>query len=177
MTVTYIGSLTIGDSLPGGVAVAAAGYAGINAALPDIQARLAALASFSPAPVDFTAQLALALQMVASVQSSIALGLTPPSIAVQIAIILALIVELEATVLSISAQLGIVVAFQVSMGTAGIHAYAYDGQVQNLGSEMTTQLAAGVPSGSPTDLCNSLILITTIPATWAVMAQIFKVVP
>jgi hypothetical protein len=177
MSVTYLGSLSIGDALPGAVAVAAAGVAGIGLALPDIQARLAALASFSPLPVDFAAQLALALQMVASVQTSIALGLSPPSIALQIAIIAALVLELEAAIVAISVQLDIVLDFQALLGAAGIHAYAYAGQVQDLGSEMATELAGGVPGGAPTDASNALVLVTTTPATWTAMGQIFQVTP
>lgn len=177
MSVTYLGALTIGDALPGGVAVAAAGYAGINAALPDIQARLDALLAFSPLPVDFAAQLALAQSMVASVQASITLGLAPPSIALQLAIVAALIADIAAAIASISVQLGIVVDFQALMGTAGIHAYAYAGQTQNLGAEMAVELAGGVPAGAPTDAANALILVTTTPATWTAMGDVFKVTP
>lgn len=177
MTVTCLGSLSIGDALPGGVAVGAAGFDGINAALPDIQARLDALLAFAPLPVDFTAQLALAQSMVASVQASITLGLPAPSMAAQIAIVAALIVDITASIVSINAQLGIVADFQTTLGTTGIHGYHYSGQTDDLGSEMATELASGVPGGAPTDAANALILVTTIPATWAAMRNVFKVTP
>jgi hypothetical protein len=177
MTVTYVGSLSIGDLVPGAAAAAVAGAAGINAALPDIQARIAALASFSPAPVDFAAQLALAQQMVASITASISLGLPVPSIAAQIAIVAAQIAALEASVLAINANLTIVTDFQDLLTAAGIHVYAFDGQVQDLGNELDTELSGGVPGGSPTDASNALVMVTTVSATWTAISQVFKVAP
>jgi hypothetical protein len=63
------------------------------------------------------------------------------------------------------------------LGNAGIHAYHYSGQVDDLGSEMATELAGGVPGGAPTDASNALILVTTVGATWTAMGQIFQVTP
>lgn len=177
MTVQYVGNLSIGGAVPGAAAAAVAGAAGINAALPDILARIAALQAFAPLNVSFAAQLALAQQMVASVQAAITAGISAPSLAVQIAQVAALIAELLAAATAINAQLTIITDFQALLGTAGVHAYAYAGQVQNLGGEMSTELAAGVPGGAPTDASNALVLITTVPATWAAMANVFKVTP
>lgn len=177
MTTVYIGSLSIGEAVPGAAAAAVAGAAGINAALPDILGRLAALAAFAPLPVDFTAQLALAEQMVASVTLGISLGIPVPSIAAQIAAIAALVADLLAAVASINASLEIVVAFQALLGAAGIHAYAYTGVTAGLGADLTTELAGGVPGGGPTDAANALVLITTTPATWTAMGEVFKVSP
>lgn len=177
MTVTYVGDISIGQAVPGAAAAAVAGAAGINAALPDILARLAALQNFAPQPVSFAAQLALAQQMVSSIQLSISLGIPVPSIAAQIAAVLALVAELLAAVLSINAQLAIVTDFQVLLGAAGVHVYAYAGQVGSFGGEFSAELAGGVPGGGPTDASNALVLVTTVPATWAAMAQVFNVSP
>jgi hypothetical protein len=177
MSLVYCGELTIGGAVPGANACAIAGYAGINAALPDITEKLAALLAFVPTPVDFQLQLQLAQQMVASVQASITLGLPVPSIAAQIAIVTALIADLTASVVSISAQLGIITDFQALLGAAGVHVYAYAGPANGLGGEVTTALATGLPGGAPTDATNALVLATTVPATWTAMAQVFQVVP
>lgn len=177
MSVDYLGSLSIGDAVPAGLAASVAGVAGINLALPDIQARIDSLLAFSPGAVDFAAQLALANQIVLGIQAAISGGLTPPSIAVQIAQIAALIAELLATVTAINVQLGIVVDFQALLGAAGVHGYAFDGDTDQLGPELTTELAGGVPGGGPTDHANAVVLVTTVPATWAAMAQVFKVTP
>jgi hypothetical protein len=177
LTVAYVGSLSIGDAVPGAATVAAAGVAGISAALPDITARLEALAAFAPLPVDFTAQLVLAQQMLASVQLGISLGIPVPSIAAQIAAIVALVAELSAALAAINAQLEIIVDFQALLGAAGIHAYAYAGDTDQLGPELTAELAAGVPGGAASDPANALVLVTTLSATWTAMGSVFKVTP
>lgn len=175
--ITPLGSLSIGDTIPGAVAVGVAGAAGINAALPNITAQLEALAAFSPGAVDFAAQLTLALQTVASIQAGITAGLTPPSISAQIAIIGAQIAALEAAALSINAQLTIITDFQALLSAAGIFAYAYDGDVQDLGDELDAEIGAGIGGGLPTDHCNALVLVTSAGATWTAMGQIFQVTP
>jgi len=177
MSIVYAGSLTLGAAIPGATAAAAAGASGIGLALPDIQARLAALLAFNPQPIDFAADLVLAQQMVTSLSAAIALGLTPPSMAAQIAAINALIAELLANVSAVNAQLEIILAFQGLLASAGVHTYAYAGPVNAFGSEFSAELSAGVPGGSPTQASNAVVLLTTIGATWDAMAQVFKVGP
>lgn len=178
MTVTLIGSLSLGAAMPGALGVAVAAQAGINLALPDIEARLEALLSFAPQPVDFSVQLALAQSIVASIQASIAVGITPPSIDAQLAIVAALIAELEAAIVSVHAQLSIVLLFAGLLGIGGVHLYRYSGQAQNLGTEFTTALATGFPDGSgPTAATEALLLGTTTAPVWAAIQQIFKTVP
>lgn len=178
MTVDYVGSLSIGDAVPGAASAAVAGVAGINGALPDITARIAALLAFTPTPVSFSAQLALAQQTVVSIQAAIAGGFSPPDISAQIAAVAAELAALQASALAVQAQLAIVVAFQGLLTSAGVHAYAYNGQAGNLGSEFSAELAGGLPGGSgPTEAINALVLATNIGATWAAMSSVFKVSP
>lgn len=178
MTVTYVGELSIGEAVPGAAAAGVAGVAGINAALPDIQARIDSLLAFSPAAVDFAAQLALANQIVTSITAAIAGGLTPPSIATQLAEIAALLAALQAAAVSINAQLTIITDFQALLTSAGVHAYAFAGDVEDLGNELDAELAAGLPGGGgPTEDVDALVLVTNVGATWTAMSQIFQVSP
>jgi hypothetical protein len=178
MTVTLVGELSIGESIPGAAAVGVAGVAGINAALPDIQARLDALLGFSPTPIDFAAQLTLLNETMVSVNLAIAGGIVPPSIAAQIAEVSAQIAALLAAVVSINAQLGIILDFQALLTNPGVFAYAFAGQVEDLGDELDAELAAGLPGGGgPTESVDALVLITNVGATWTAMSQIFQVTP
>lgn len=163
MTVSYLGSLTVGAAMPGAVAA-------IDATLPDLQARMAALASFAPSTGSFSANLSLANQIVASIQAAITAGIEPPSIDAQLAAVAALIADLEA---SLSFALEIVEAF----GVAGIHAYRYSGQAGNLGTEFQAELSGGFPGGTATDATNGILLATTVPAAFAALAKILKVTP
>lgn len=175
--ITYIGELSIGQAVPGATLAAAAGVAGINAALPDLLARIAALQAFAPQPISFAAQLSLAQSMVTSVQTSITLGIPAPSIALQLAAVLALVAQLLAALTGIQGQLSIVTGFQTLCAAAGIHAYAYAGTSGAMGADLTAALSMGTPGGSSSDVCNALVLVTTLGATWTAMAQVFKVTP
>lgn len=177
MSLDYLGSLTLATAVVGAEVGATAGAAGINGALPDIAARLAALSSFAPVAGDFAADLALANSIVASLTAAISGGMTPPSIAAQIAIIEALIASLTATVAAVNANLTIVTDLLALLSTGGVFAYAYAGPANGLGAALTSELAGGFPGGAPTDATNALILATTAPATWTAMQALFKTTP
>jgi hypothetical protein len=163
MTVTYIGSLSIGASIPGSVAT-------LELALPDIQARLAALASFAPTAVSYSAQIAVAQSIVTGISASIAAGITPPSISAQFAAVALLIADL-------TAQISAIGEFSDLMAVTGIHAYAYAGAANLLGAGFTTELSGGLPGGAPGDHVDALVLATSIGSTWTAMSNVFKVTP
>jgi hypothetical protein len=161
--ITYLGSLTIGATIPAAVFA-------VEAVLPNLQAQIAALAAFTATitPPSFQADLALAGEIVANLQASIALGITPPTISAQLSIVAALLAVLEA-------QLSVILA--IPFGVAGVHAYHIAANANAIGGEITTQLAGGFPAGGPTDPSNALLLATTIGATWTAMQQVFKTTP
>lgn len=164
--------------MPGLDAGLTAGVTGINLALPDIQARLAALLAFSPQPASFAVSLTLAQTTLASITAAISLGLPVPDISAQIALVLALIAALEAAISTIAAQLSIIVALQGFLTSAGLHAWHYDGAANGLGGAMTTALASGVPSGGGAAAnVDALILVTESTATWASVTATMKVAP
>ena len=177
MTVVYCGELTIGGALPGANAATIAAITGINGAVPDLLARIGSLQAFAPSDVNLGAQLQLANQLVSNVQTSISLGIAPPSIAAQIAGIAALVAAMLAQLSGVQAQLDLVLDFQGLLAAAGIHAYAFSGTTGALGGELATELASGTPGGSPSDPANAVVLVTTSPAAWAALSQIAKVSP
>jgi hypothetical protein len=158
---TPLGGASIGAMIPAPVIA-------INLALPDLQARLDALLAFSPTPIDFHANIALAGQIAASIQAALDIGITPPSISVQIAIVADLIAALEV-------QLNAILAITGLFASAGIYAYAYDGRVDGLGPALTSELSGGLPGGAPGDHCNALVMVTSVGATWTAMSTVFKV--
>lgn len=171
MSLVPLGSLSMAQALPGAQVAAAAGIAGINGALPDILARIAALQAFSPAPISFAFNIIEATKIVASLNLAIAAGITPPNIAAQIAQILALLAALEATVAAVNANLSIATDFVSGLAAAGIDAYAWDGSRNALGAALTSALG---PSGTH---ANALVLVTTNGATWGAMQAVFKTTP
>ena len=171
MTVTALGSLSVGAALPGAAAAVSAGMSGIGIALPDITARLAALQAITPQPVNFAAQLALAEATLGSINATISLGLPVPDISAQVALLAALIADLLAAVSSLNAQLAILTALQGPLAQAGVEAYAFDGPKSSLGSELSAAVGG---SGAH---ANALALITTSGATWSAMGALLKVTP
>ncbi len=171
MSLVSLGSIDLATSLPGANAAGVAGAAGINGALPDINARIAALGAFAPAPISFSADIAAANNIAASIGVAVSAGLTPPDIAGQIAQIAALLAALEAEALAVQANLTLVTNFLGLLAAGGIDAYAWDGARNALGAAVTSAL------GSSTAHSNAIVLVTTNGATWTAMQSVFKTTP
>lgn len=181
MTATYVGSLSVGASIPSATLTATAGAGGINAAFPDVAARLAALqaqvialAGMPPLP-SFPAMLIKAQALVLSITLAIATpGLPPPpSIATAIVALAATIADLVAMTAALNVQLSVITAFQSQLAAAGIEVIAHDGDVSTFGAQVQALLSAHIPTGH----INALTLATADGATWAAMSNVFKVTP
>lgn len=164
MTATYVGGMSLGDAMPGVMAP-------ILQAMGDVQAKITACASFSVGitPPSLTANIAAAASILANCTLALSAGIEPPSIDLQFQIIADAVIVLQL-------QLQIILDFLNLLG-AGVHVYAVSAQTDAVGGELTSALVAGVPGGAPSDLANALVLITTIPADWAKIAQVFKTTP
>lgn len=181
MTAVYVGSLTIGAAVPGAATSAQAGFDGIDAAFPDLQARVdalvaevAALATMPPLP-SFADMLARAVELQASITLAMATpGLPPPpSIAGAIAALNALLADLTAMSVDLNAKLDGIVAFQTLLAGAGVHVIATDGALSGIGADIQGCVNTSVGSGH----ANAIALITTDALTWSKMSAVFKVTP
>lgn len=181
MTTTYVGSLDLAASIPAATLAATAGAGGINAAFPDVAARLAALeaqiialGSLPPLP-SFADMLTKASALVGAL--TIAIGTPglppPPSIATAIAALAATVADLTAMTAALDAQLTVILTFQGFLTAAGIEVIAFDGDVSVFGSEVGGELVTHIPTGH----CNALTLATVNGATWDAMAAVFQVTP
>lgn len=160
MALTYLGSKTVGDCVPAGVTVVADALVELNAKLA---ATLAAQASLSVTPPTIALNLRLLLDLQAQIAAQIALGIELPTISLQLSVLFDLIAALNL-------QINFLLALQVAFGTAGIHAYAYDGAASGLGPS----LPSSFPGGTPGDHTNALVLATTVPAAWAALGAVLK---
>lgn len=178
MTAVYLGSISVGESIPGASTAITAGITGITSALDNLLAQLAALQAFVPVPLDFAAQLTLAQSMVTAIIAAQAAipPLPIPDIAAQIAIILAQVAALIAQIAAIQANLTVMTDLTAPLAAAGVHAYAFDGDAGDLGPELDSAIAS-TPGISPSDHANAIALVTTIGATWDAMSLVFKVTP
>lgn len=173
MTASYLGSYTIGASMPGAAVVASMGSSGINAALPTLEGQLEGLQSYKPTPIVITAQIAQCEALIAALKLQVSLGLPPPSILEQLKNIAALIVSLTATIGGINASLNLILAFQSLLVAAGLHLLVFAGDKASFGSEVGS-LVATLPGPAAVQ---SLVLVTSEAATWDALSKIMKVAP
>lgn len=159
MSLAYIGSMTVGAAVPGAMAK-------IGLLVPDLQAQVDALVAFSPGEISLAANLALAEQIVLDLKAAIQLGVTPPSISAQLAIVAAQLGVLRA-------RLELITGFTGLMATAGLHAYSYTGQANQLGPQLSTELTAGLPGGQPTDQVAAVIFAANAGVTVSAMGAVF----
>lgn len=171
MTITALGTLSIGAAVPGFAAAIDAGTKGIDAALPDLQDRIASLQAFAPAPFNFAASQALALATLDSIKAGIAGGLPAPSLTAQIDIMGVEIAKLLTELAKAQAQVTILTSLHDTLAAAGISAFAFAGNGNALGGEIGAELAAWTGSAK------ALVLVTASTATWNAMATVFKVTP
>jgi hypothetical protein len=143
----------------------------IETGLPDLQARATAIASamVTPPTISFAANIQVALDAIASMQEAVALGISPPSLSAQVAIMAAALAELQVS-------LNVLLGLSNALGVAGVHLYQYSGPVNLLGAEVYVALAGGFPDGAPSDHADALLVATSIPAAWAAIATMMKTV-
>ncbi len=162
MTVTAIGEIQLGVAIPGV-------QAALAVSLADLEAKIAALIQFKPIPVNLQLSINLCLDQLKGLQLALSLGLPVPSLDAQIAIILAQLAALRA---SLQILLDLKNTFEVSA-----HLYRYDGAVNAFGTEMQAELSGGLPGGSGSDTAFALTFIATAPASIAALQAIFKTSP
>lgn len=154
MTVQHLGALTVGACVPLALSATAQATAGINAALPDLQARAAGLvqlaASLTLTPPSLAASLTAALDLVASLEAAVTLGL--PGVDFQAAGVAELLLTLEAQIGALEASLSLIASIEATLGTAGIHLYSLSGEAASVGQEVSAALSSGLPSGGGSSL-------------------------
>ncbi len=160
--ITNLGTLTLGSCAPGALAIQTAGLTGINLALPDLLARLAALQAFVPQPISFAVMLTLAEQTLQGVQLAISAGLPVPDISAQMAIVAAIIAALEQALAQIQQQVSFIESFSAYFATGGIQALRYSGAANSCGTELNGAVIDGAP-------CEALILIARTPEAQAAL--------
>lgn len=157
MTITYAGSITLGEAIPMAQDATVELDASVGALLPDVQARVDGLLALSIAPPPSLADLIASAQaLLAALQALLAAPLPDVSATA------AALADLQATLGSLNASL----AFSVSLGSllsqAGIHYFVYAGAAGDVGGELAGVLSAGLPGGAgPSEQCAGVILLAS----------------
>lgn len=171
MTVTALGSVSIGVAIPIAIEVNAALLIACDIAFPNVSAQITAMASFTPhVDLGLSEILLLAESAVENVQAAIAAIPPIPTISLdaQIALAASITLTLQLQLLAIEAQLALQLTVSGLLATAGVSLYVFDGANNVFGSELATAL------GGATTHTNAIVLLTQSGVTWTAMQAVFK---
>jgi hypothetical protein len=145
--ITDLGSLTLAVIAPGAAVAAAAAVTVSGLAAPEVQAQLDALADFSPsAQLSFLDQIAQCEAIITGLQAMIAAGITPPSLSAQVTITLNIVASLQVSLAAIQAQLDIAVGIQDLLAEGSVRLFTYSGPQDDFGGELAAELGAPTTS-------------------------------
>lgn len=163
MALTYIGGLAFGSGFP--LPFAVAGRAALSA-----QGTVDALAAFKATPgLSMAGKIQFVTNMLANLQASAALGIEPPSLTLQLQLVLDVLAAVQADLdlyLSLANLGGLAAAF-----------YAWNGPANAAGGALTTAWASGIPGGGGgAEVIDAAIVATNAGPVAAGLAQIIKMV-
>jgi hypothetical protein len=156
----YLGSKTLGQALPLALAaeVNIAGAVGIG--LPEISGKIAGLlnvqAALTISPPDLSGTIAAVAQVAVALQAAI----SGPTVTLQVGAIAALLVELNIQL----GQLNAYLAFDMQLGTAGIHMYSFTGRADELGPALQGLLGLGPPGSFPDSETGAVLFVAVAPS-------------
>lgn len=159
MTVSYVGLVSIGQAFPLGLQATAA-------VLVPLQAKLAGLLQLSAqltlTPPSISGNLALAQQMVASLQVSVGL----PGFDFQVAGVAALLA-------GVKAQIEAVLVVQTALG-AGVHLFTMAGKAGPVGTEFAGELGGGRLGDPNLTPVFGVCMMANTPAAEASLRTVFS---
>lgn len=154
MTTTYVGSLTLGQALPGAAGLQVALDASLAATMPDLQARLTGLLSVDLTPPSIPDLILSLNAQIAALNLMISLPVPDASAT------LTAIADLQATMGQLTAALSLSANFGSLMAAAGIHYFLFAGRASDLSGELGALLSGGLPgSGNPSESIAGAILL------------------
>lgn len=169
MTLTPLGTKSIGECVPVAVAATAAAKVSLGLADIDLKAKAAALALLQARvtiqPPTLDAQVAASAQLQAALVGAMAVG--APLVPVDVSAIATAMAQLTADIGTLQTQLSIALEAQASLGGAAVHLLRYDGPAG--------QLAGGVPGVAPETEVHAVVVVATSPAAEAAIRGVFAV--
>ena len=171
MTAVLIGSLTVGDIVPG---FRNANAIRLAAAQQDLAVALAAVASINVQVGDPASLIASAVSFVASGQASAGLALVSPT-----DLLNALTANLSVNVgltASLNSAIAGYLAIAAGFSVGGIAAYAIDSTAGATGSDLSAVLTSGLPGGGGSGAhVQGVLLLTESPTAFVALGNAVRV--
>ncbi len=169
MTVSYQGSITLGQAIPTAQTAQVTLASSLGAALPDVQARVTGLLALSVQPPPSLPALISGVQAtLAALQALVAdplpdVGATAAALA-----------DLQATLGQLQAGLSFAASMGGLLGTPGIHYYVFAGRADALGGEMSAELSSGLPGGGgPAESIGGVVLLARDGSALSALQAVF----
>lgn len=169
MTVSYQGSITLGQAIPAAQTAQVTLTSSLGAALPDVQARVTGLLALSVQPPPSLPALISGVQAtLAALQALVAdplpdVGATAAALA-----------DLQATLGQLQAGLSFAASLGGLLGTPGIHYYVFAGRADALGGEMSAELSSGLPGGGgPAESIGGAVLLARDGSARSALQAVF----
>lgn len=170
MTVTYAGSLTLGQVVPGALGAQVALGSAVGVAMPDIQARISGLLALSLQPAPSLADLVAGVTATLSALQQMLTVPVPDAGATAAAL-----ADLQVMAAQLSAGLALSTSLGSLLASPGVHYYLYAGRAGDMSSELGAQLGAGLPGGSgPTEQIAGSILLANDGATIEALRTVLR---
>jgi len=164
MSARYLGGLGVGEAIPAlplALAQVSSLLAPQAAKVADIDARLA-LPFAVPNPVALAEALAAQLSNLASILSQL------PALDAQARV--SLVADLGAVQALVTPAADLVARLSGVLSTGGLHVWSLDARAAQIGVDLTSVTASGLPSGGgPNARARALVIATENPAAWAAL--------
>jgi len=142
MTVTYAGSITLGQAVPAALSAQVAIGDSVGVAMPDIQARISGLLTLSLQPPPSLPSLIAGVQAtLAALQQMLTVPLPDAGATA------AALADLQAQAAQLSASLAFATSLGSLLASPGVHYYLYAGRAGDVGAEFGAALSGGLPGG------------------------------
>lgn len=178
MTLHYLGTQTVGQCIPTALVAQGQAIASLEGDVASLQSLIDSLTSaqaqLSLNPPSLVSSLASAQAMVTGLQAALLLGV-PAVSATPLALLAQQILDLLSQLADATVQLDAARALGATLGTAGVSAYGFTGQVGSMGNELTSELISGTPGGQSTDEAGGVVLVATTPAARAALGVAFGI--
>jgi hypothetical protein len=142
----------------------------VTGQLANANAGLTALLALQIAPPTIAVSIANLGALLSALQAALSIGV--PDLGVPPSV--GLIASLNASIAALTAEVAAIGVITGNLGASGVFAWTYSGTGAAFGGTLTTALATTWPDSSPSSGAgNAIVLATRTPATWTSMLSIF----
>jgi hypothetical protein len=174
MSATYLGGKSIGGAVPVLATAQASLSAEFTSKLGELQARAAAVVQISAGLVVTPISIQASITALTAALAGLQAALTNPAAAANVTVIADLAAEIALLIADVSASLAASFALGELCSTSGLHMYLLEGGIGQMGNDLQSELASGMPGGSgPAQEGVAIVLLAGSDVSIAALRTVF----